>query len=206
MFEAARAWRAASGVPYTWGGGRPDSVWPTGAVGLNGGRPGWDCSGFAQALAVRIGRLGSGAPDRSAAGLEAACDVVQVGKQRDGDFAFYGRERATHICVVVGAPRADGHSAVVGANGGGSRDSGENPRAFVRHESTARYRRDFRGYGRLRPSETYLTSVDVLAAVVRELRERGLAETVVLGRLAAAGVPGTLLEQAARVVRGLSGA
>lgn len=139
----------AVGWPYWWGRGSPSTSWSDGAKGV-------DCSGFVQMALVRLGKLGSGQPDRGAMGLaNHALEPIAVGKQLPGDVAVY----PGHVMLVIGPPVGGGHSAVMGASGGHGANLakgilptlGDDPNAKVKTFSTALYRRDFVTYGRVRP-------------------------------------------------------
>lgn len=137
---------AAWGVPYSWGGGLPrhgKTAWPDGPRGIAGG-VGWDCSGFAQAVLVRLGLLPENAPDRTAAGLYDISAPVMPGAAKVGDLAFYGAVRISHVMVVLGP------GVVIGAAGGGQQTNGDDPRAYVKLERL-RYRSDFAGVRRMGP-------------------------------------------------------
>ncbi len=136
---------SAWGVPYSWGGGLPRhgrTAWPDGPRGLAGG-VGWDCSGFAQAVLVRLRLLPDNAPDRTAAALyDISMPVIPEAAQM-GDLAFYGATRITHVMVVL-VP-----GIVIGATGGGQMTNGDDPRAYVKLERL-RYRADFAGVRRMK--------------------------------------------------------
>jgi cell wall-associated NlpC family hydrolase len=129
----------AIGWPYWWGKGDPGTPWAD-------GRKGVDCSGFAQMALVKLGELDAGAKDRGAAQLANDSNPVQLGKQRVGDLAYY----PGHVMVVAGPPGGDGHSAVIGASGGGSSTKGNDPNARVKLFNSGAYRSDFVTYMRLR--------------------------------------------------------
>jgi cell wall-associated NlpC family hydrolase len=127
---------AAWGAPYCWGGGNPATPWLQFGAGL-------DCSGFAQVALVRLGLLSASKPDRTSAALASACVKVSAEQdQRLGDLAFYGRGSITHVMVVI-TP-----GVVIGAHGGGSQTTGNDPRAHVGIEPLL-YRTDLAFVGRL---------------------------------------------------------
>lgn len=125
------------GWPYYWGRGSPSTPWADGAAGV-------DCSGYAQMAQVKLGLLSASAPDRSAAAMADACDPVAIGDQVPGDLVYY----PGHVMVVCSYPGEDGHSAVIGASGGGSSTKGDDPGACVKVFDTALYRNDFSSYMR----------------------------------------------------------
>lgn len=130
---------SAIGWPYWYGQGTPATPWSQGSRGV-------DCSGFVQMALVRLGRLASSAPDRSAAGLAAVSDPIDVGLQQPGDMAYY----PGHVAIVVGDPDVDGHSAVMSADGHAT-TTGNVAGECVKVHGTARYRGDFVCYMRLKP-------------------------------------------------------
>jgi len=124
------------GIPYHWGHGEPDSLFPDDS---------YDCSGFAQGALVHLRLLGRSQPDRTAHSLSHICDPIEEGGQVKGDLAFYGKGGAvTHVMVSIG------NEWTVGASGGDSRTKGGNPRAHVRLVRYD-YRRDFLCFGRVKP-------------------------------------------------------
>jgi len=143
---------AGAGTPYAWGGGGGSARWggdvrsqgnpygteptDTGRVlaRLDGGRwvgagVGYDCSGW---VCLVLARLGQWTPRHLAVpGVLQACDPVSDGG-RPGDVVAYGSPgRPQHVVILVD-PRDD---VTVGANGGGSRTHGNDPKARVRVES-----------------------------------------------------------------------
>jgi len=131
-------------VPYSWGAGSPSSPWPGGAPGVNGG-VGWDCSGFAQAGLVQLGKLSSSATDRSAQDLANRASSVSSGDETEGDMAFYGSSwsKVTHVMLHLG------NGQVIGASGGGSATNADDANARVKIFNTPRYRGDYLGTRRL---------------------------------------------------------
>lgn len=130
--ELLQAW----GTPYVYGAGTPADGsredWWLGAPSRLPNAPtpcprGWDCSGFYQAAAVRLGLLAPTAGDRGAAALYLAMTPVREQDARLGDAAFYGAHtgRPTHVMVCLGG------DAVLGAASGTPTTFGADPRAFV---------------------------------------------------------------------------
>lgn len=141
---------ALLGAGYRWGGGTPSTTIAE-AV-----ETGVDCAGSVQVAEVALGNLSPSAPDRGAVDLANASDPVPVGSQRPGDIAVYRRR---HVMLVVSYPRADigDHSHVFGASGGDQTTQGYDPSApgykstaRVKLYRTAKYRKDFLCYARLR--------------------------------------------------------
>lgn len=129
------------GWPYYFGKGSPATKWADGKNGV-------DCSGYAQMVLVRLGKLVSTAGDRGAASLADDSNPVEIGDQQAGDLAYY----PGHVMVVAGPPGSDGHSPVIGASGGRSYTLGNDPNAKVKYFDTALYRDDFVTYMRLKSS------------------------------------------------------
>ena len=125
------------GWPYSWGGGGPDTAWKDGALGV-------DCSGYALMVAVELGQVDPSIGRLRAVDIANMCDPVPAGEQQPGDFAVY----PNHIMVVASYPDADGHSAVIGASGGGPDTHGDDPNAHVKVFPSERYRRDFLTFAR----------------------------------------------------------
>lgn len=141
------------GVRYVFGGGAPDSTWPTGSTSTLApedlaDEEGWDCAGHHQACAVQLGILPRSAPDRGSAALSKLGQAVEVGRQRLGDGAFYGTP-VSHVMTVLTDADRHGHSWVIGASGGTSTTFGQNPRARIKVFSTQDYRGDFRFFRRM---------------------------------------------------------
>jgi hypothetical protein len=138
---------AAVGWLYLWGGA-PVTTWAA-AVALGAAGKGVvDCSLFCSLALVKLGirktfkRYTSGT-------LAAACDPVPFGKQRPGDVAIY----PGHVMMVLSDPDAKGDSRVIGASGGGSKTRGDDPNARVKTFDSAKYRKDFVCFGRLKAAE-----------------------------------------------------
>ena len=131
-------------VPYSWGAGTPASRWPQGSAGSKGG-VGWDCSGFAQAALVKLGKLLSTATDRTSQGLADHASGISEWEAQEGDLAFYGTawDKVTHVMVSLG------NGQVIGASGGGSATNADDASAKVKIFNTPRYRGDFLGYRRI---------------------------------------------------------
>jgi cell wall-associated NlpC family hydrolase len=110
-----RALLATLGTPYHWGRGSPATQWPPGPC---------DCSGFAQAALVMLGLLRSSEPDRRAVDLANASTAIETRDARLGDLAFYGRP-VRHVMLCLGS------GWVIGARGGGSATTGNDPKAYV---------------------------------------------------------------------------
>jgi len=125
------------GWPYWWNRGSPSTPWYQGANGV-------DCNGYSQMAMVRVGTLDESEPDRSASAMADWCVPVAIGEQRPGDLAYY----PGHTMVVCSEPFEDGHSAVIGASGGGRTTQGDDPKARVKVFSSALYRGDFVTYMR----------------------------------------------------------
>jgi len=119
------------GWPYYYGKGGPNTPWPTGNKTEY-----VDCSGYAQMVLVKLGKLKSTATDRSSSQLAADSDPVEVGQQQVGDLAYY----PGHVAVVASAPGPSGHSKVLSASGGGRSTLGNDPNARVKLFSSALYR------------------------------------------------------------------
>lgn len=131
------------GWPYFWAKGSPATPWTDGPKGV-------DCSGYAQMALVRLGILSSGYADRGARALSDDSDPIIVGSQEPGDLAYYGG----HVMVVCGYPKDDGgHSAVIGATGGGSLTFGTDPKACVKIYDSALYWSAFICYMRLKDNK-----------------------------------------------------
>lgn len=127
------------GWPYYYGKGSPSTPWDDGKNGV-------DCSGYAQMVLVKLGKLSKSASDRGASKLADDSNPVSVGSQKTGDLAYY----PGHVMVVAGPPGADGHSPVIGASGGNALTLGNDPNAKIKLFSTAKYRNDFVTYMRLK--------------------------------------------------------
>lgn len=127
------------GWPYYIGKGSPSTKWEDGKNGV-------DCSGYAQMVLVKLGKLSPTAKDRNAATLANDSNPVKIGDQVVGDLAYY----PGHVMVVAGNPGPDGHSPVIGASGGHSYTVGNDPNAKIKLFDTAKYRSDFVTYMRLK--------------------------------------------------------
>ncbi len=128
------------GWPYYFGKGSPSTPWTDGPSGV-------DCSGFVQMALVRLGKLSPTYGDRGSAALADDSDPIEVGQQEPGDIAYY----PGHVMLVASKPdKSTGHSAVIGASGGTSTTLGTNPEARVKMFSSAKYRKDFVTYMRLK--------------------------------------------------------
>lgn len=127
------------GWPYYWGRGKPSMPFEYGINGV-------DCSGYVQMALVYLGKLSSNAKDRGALDLADDSNPIQVGSQEPGDMAYY----PGHVMLVASKPGADGHSAVIGASGGGPTDYGNNPNARVKLFTSALYNKNFVTYMRLK--------------------------------------------------------
>ena len=123
---------------YFYGSGSPSTPWSEGGAGV-------DCSGYAQMVLVKLGKLLSTATDRGALDLANASNPVAVGSQTVGDMAYY----PGHVVIVASEPGKDGHSMVIGARGN-PWDFGNNPDSKVKLYSSALYRSDFSTYMRLK--------------------------------------------------------
>ena len=131
--------RTSLGWPYFFGRGSPATKWEDGPKGV-------DCSGYAQMVLVRLGKLSSSAGDRGARTLANDSDPVAVGAQKPGDLAYY----PGHVMVVASSPDKSGHSMVIGASGGTETTLGNDANARVKLFDSAMYRKDFVTYMRLR--------------------------------------------------------
>jgi hypothetical protein len=127
------------GWPYFFGRGSPATPWSDGPKGV-------DCSGYAQMVLVKLGKLAKTATDRGSQALADASNPLKVGQQVAGDLAYY----PGHVMVVAGEPDDTGHSPVIGASGGTSTTFGTNSNARVKLFDTALYRGDFVTYMRLK--------------------------------------------------------
>jgi cell wall-associated NlpC family hydrolase len=136
----------ALGWLYTWGGS--PRTWGDAEQLARAGRGVVDCSGFASLALVRMG-LRKSYKRYTALTLANASDPVAWGKQQPGDIAVY----PGHVMIVLSRPRSDGDSKVIGASGGGSKTRGNDPNARVKVFDSARYRKDFMTFGRLKATE-----------------------------------------------------
>lgn len=126
---------------------------------LDGDLPPWpmkraDCSYLARRLLQRAGIMRHTQGNCRAIDLANMSDALPVGQQAPADFWFGGSSgEVTHVTVVVGFPEASagGHSATIGANGGGSTTLGNDPDARVRFEEAGYWSAGFITYGRLKP-------------------------------------------------------
>jgi len=139
---------AAVGWLYTWGGAPGLTTWAAAVALAAQGKGVTDCSLFASLALVRMG-LRKTFKRYTAATLANACDKVPEGQQRPGDIAIY----PGHVMVVLSEPDANGVSRVIGASGGDHTTHGDNPNARVKVFDSARYRKDFICYGRLKAGE-----------------------------------------------------
>lgn len=139
---------AAVGWLYTWGGAAGLTTWAA-AVALAGRGVGVvDCSLFASLALVKMG-IRKTFKRYTAMSLANACDPIAWGDQQPGDVAIY----PGHVMIVLTGPDGKGDSRVIGASGGGSSTHGDNPNARVKTFDSARYRKDFVCFGRLKTSE-----------------------------------------------------
>jgi len=134
-----------AGTPYVWGGNHP----------IQDG--GLDCSGF---ILHCLRDAGLDLPDTTADGLYTTlAPVDDAADLLPGDLAFYGKDRATHVVMVI----STGGRVIIGASGGTRPRPGENLAAYtqrmrdrvacVRLEDTRRggvdYRDDLLGFRRM---------------------------------------------------------
>jgi hypothetical protein len=133
------------GWPYFYTLGSPSTKWESGSLGV-------DCSGYVLMCLVRLGIISEKTNDMNTATIANECDPVEIGSQIPGDIAYY----PGHVMLVCNYPGANGHSAVVGASGGGRTTIGNDPNARVKVFTTAKYRDDFVCYMRFKPTFKYL--------------------------------------------------
>ncbi len=121
---------------YRWGSKGPPEL-------------GLDCSGAVCWCLAAAGLVPSGfGLQHNADSLRDLCDEVDEEDAAPGDLALYGTaERAIHVMILC----PDGR--VLGAAGGGhtctSIEIAKSIGARVKYRTTARYRSDFLGFGRL---------------------------------------------------------
>jgi len=140
-------------APYYWGG-KGVTHWEDLVRNLaDDNAPPWgvDCSFWACLAWEKMGirPLDKAHPRLNTTGLANICNVVELGKQRPGDLAYY----PGHVMVVLSYPGADGHSEVIGASGGRHTTFGDDPNARVKIQPTGNYRREnpWMFYMRLKP-------------------------------------------------------
>lgn len=138
--ETGKLWDSL-GWPYVSGGGAPSTPWDDGEEGV-------DCNGYTQMACVRLGTLSAAAIDRTATQMANICDELALGDQEPGDIAVYPQ----HTMVVCSYPSQDLHSCVIGASGGDSTVTKDNPKAtaYVKLFERGDYRGDFICYARIR--------------------------------------------------------
>ena len=160
----------AKGVPYYYGG---DGVWPV-------GRPGFDCENFMRRCLGRAGVLSLRVPDRVAADWVSRCQPVGVGAQGPGCVAFYGDgTKVSHVVVVLTGPVPElgGHSYIIGANHGGRKTLGNDPKAKVDVQPATWWKSGFMGYARPVIAEDLAGSTDKGALQLMLLARAGRALT-----------------------------
>ena len=84
------------GVPYSWGGGKPNG--PSRGIGSGAGTVGFDCSGFTQFAFAGVGVL---IPKYSGDQYNAGRKVPQSQAKR-GDLLFWGPGGSQHVAIYLG--------------------------------------------------------------------------------------------------------
>ena len=96
---------------------------------------------------VKLGLIPPNTPDMASDTMRLKATPIPVGSQRPGDLAFY----RGHVDVVATWPGRDGHSEVVGSQGGDKTTHGDKPTAKVKvNKGGPRGGMTFLGYGRLK--------------------------------------------------------
>jgi peptidoglycan DL-endopeptidase RipB len=84
------------GVPYSWGGGKPNG--PSRGVGSGAGIVGYDCSGFTQFSFAGVGVLiPKYSGDQYTAGRQ-----VPLAQAKRGDLLFWGPGGSQHVAIYLG--------------------------------------------------------------------------------------------------------
>jgi cell wall-associated NlpC family hydrolase len=84
------------GVPYSWGGGKPNG--PSRGIGSGAGTVGFDCSGFTQFAFAGVGVL---IPKYSGDQYNTGRKVPQSQAKR-GDLLFWGPGGSQHVAIYLG--------------------------------------------------------------------------------------------------------
>lgn len=127
------------GMPYIWGAGNLANADLDKAEGV-------DCSGLVQGLLVKLQHVSRLAwYDKTAHDLAYVCEPVPLDEKRLlGDLVFYGRGTLSHVTMLID------DKMCVGANGGGRKTDGTDPKACVQARPF-QYRSDFVTIGRVKP-------------------------------------------------------
>lgn len=152
-FESAA--REAEGALYYYGAEHDRIVaWPESM---------YDCSAYVCAAWRRTGILGHAVSAPRAVDIANMCEPVAMGQQAPGDAAFYESSPGAGVChvtLVVSPPQGAGaHSAIVGANGGGSSTLGNDSNARVKYD-TDYWLSGLLTYGRLREEHRRIGASD----------------------------------------------
>ncbi len=84
------------GVPYSWGGGKPDG--PSRGIGSGAGTVGYDCSGFTQFSYAGVGVL---IPKYSGDQYDTG-RKVPLSQAKRGDLLFWGPGGSQHVAIYLG--------------------------------------------------------------------------------------------------------
>ncbi|MGV0634679.1 NlpC/P60 family peptidoglycan endopeptidase RipB [Mycolicibacillus trivialis] len=84
------------GVPYSWGGGKPNG--PSAGVDYDAGKIGYDCSGFTRFAFAGVGVL---IPKYSGDQYKTGRQVPRSQAKR-GDLIFYGPGGSQHVAIYLG--------------------------------------------------------------------------------------------------------